>query len=95
MTLTVRRGDLANGGRGVGNVVESFLINPLARYLFHKEVFGDAVDNGKTFLSVSFDRATMSGTKFGFSDAVDVLNRFKYHMDFNAHTGFKSVENIE
>lgn len=30
--------NLANGGRGIGNVVESFLINPLSRYLFDNEV---------------------------------------------------------
>lgn len=31
-------GNLENGGRGVGNVVERFLINPLARYIFDNKV---------------------------------------------------------
>jgi ATP-dependent Clp protease ATP-binding subunit ClpA len=35
-------GNLANGGRGIGNVVENLLINPLSRYLFDNEIFGDA-----------------------------------------------------
>ena len=35
-------GNLQNGGRGVGNVVENFLINPLSRYLFDHEIFHDA-----------------------------------------------------
>lgn len=35
-------GNLQNGGRGVGNVVENFLINPLSRYLFDNEIFENA-----------------------------------------------------
>ena len=34
--------NLSNGGRGIGNIVESLLINPLARYLFDEEISGDA-----------------------------------------------------
>lgn len=42
--LTERALDnLQNGGRGVGNVVENFLINPLSRYLFDNEIFENAV----------------------------------------------------
>ncbi len=33
--------NLSNGGRGIGNIVESLLINPLARYLFDNEIFND------------------------------------------------------
>lgn len=33
--------NLENGGRGIGNIVESLLINPLARYLFDHEIFQD------------------------------------------------------
>jgi hypothetical protein len=33
-------GNLANGGRGIGNIVESLLINPLARYMFDEEICG-------------------------------------------------------
>ncbi len=34
--------NLENGGRGIGNIVESYLINPLSRHLFDQEVLGDA-----------------------------------------------------
>ena len=34
--------DLSNGGRGIGNVVENLLINPLSRYLFDNEIFENA-----------------------------------------------------
>lgn len=30
--------NLGNGGRGIGNIVESLLINPLARYMFDEEI---------------------------------------------------------
>lgn len=32
---------LQNGGRGIGNIVENYLINPLSRYLFDNEIFKD------------------------------------------------------
>lgn len=44
--------NLVNGGRGIGNVVENLLINPLARYLFDNEIFGNA--------SVTIDRIDTS-----------------------------------
>lgn len=34
--------NLQNGGRGIGNVVENLLINPLSRYLFDNEIFDNA-----------------------------------------------------
>jgi len=34
--------NLSNGGRGIGNVVENLLINPLSRYLFDNEIFNNA-----------------------------------------------------
>lgn len=34
--------NLANGGRGIGNVVENLLINPLSRYLFDNGIFENA-----------------------------------------------------
>ena len=33
--------NLANGGRGIGNIVESRLINPLSRYLFDEGISGN------------------------------------------------------
>lgn len=41
-------GNLANGGRGIGNIIENYLINPLSRYLFDNEIFENAsisIDN--------------------------------------------------
>ena len=32
-------GNLENGGRGIGNIVESLLINPLSRFMFDNEIF--------------------------------------------------------
>lgn len=34
-------GNLDNGGRGIGNIVESMLINPLSRYMFDNELFSN------------------------------------------------------
>lgn len=36
-------GNLENGGRGIGNIVESLFINPLSRYLFDHGLFSDTV----------------------------------------------------
>ena len=36
-------GNLNNGGRGIGNMVESYLINPLARFLFDHDTYENAV----------------------------------------------------
>jgi ATP-dependent Clp protease ATP-binding subunit ClpA len=33
--------NLDNGGRGIGNIVESLLVNPLSRYMFDNEIFSD------------------------------------------------------
>lgn len=33
--------NLQNGGRGIGNVVENLLINPLSRFLFDNEIYGN------------------------------------------------------
>ena len=33
--------NLSNGGRGIGNIVESLLINPLSRYMFDEEIKSD------------------------------------------------------
>mgnify|MGYP004458657765 FL=1 len=33
--------NLDNGGRGIGNIVESMFINPLSRYMFDYELFSD------------------------------------------------------
>ena len=35
-------GNLENGGRGIGNIVGSLLIDPLSRYLFDNGIFSDS-----------------------------------------------------
>ena len=40
--LESAKGNLSNGGRGIGNIVESFFINPLSRYLFDNNIDSDA-----------------------------------------------------
>ena len=34
--------NLGNGGRGIGNIVESMLIDPLSRYMFDNRIFDNA-----------------------------------------------------
>lgn len=34
--------NLENGGRGIGNIVESLFVNPLSRYMFDNDVFNNA-----------------------------------------------------
>lgn len=42
VTLTEQAlNNLQNGGRGIGNVVENLLINPLSRFLFDNEIYGN------------------------------------------------------
>lgn len=38
---TYALGNLVNGGRGIGNIVESLLINPFSRYLFDEDIQGN------------------------------------------------------
>lgn len=46
--------NLQNGGRGIGNVVENLLINPLSRYLFDNEIY----DNASILIDNIDDKAT-------------------------------------
>lgn len=39
--LQMSLGNLSNGARGIGNIVESLLINPLSRYLFDNAIKGN------------------------------------------------------
>lgn len=39
--LNAAIGNLDNGGRGIGNIVEIMFINPLSRYMFDHELFSD------------------------------------------------------
>ena len=46
--------NLDNGGRGIGNIVESYLINPLARFLFDN----DAYENVKVTIEIIDDNVS-------------------------------------
>ena len=46
-------GNLENGGRGIGNIVESLLINPLSRYLFDNQIENNAAVVIEQFLAES------------------------------------------
>ena len=39
--LNTAIGNLDNGGRGIGNIVENLLINPLSRFMFDNELFSN------------------------------------------------------
>lgn len=41
--MDIIRGSLENGGRGIGNTVEKYFINPLSRYLFDEKINGNCV----------------------------------------------------
>ena len=59
--LSEATNNLSNGGRGIGNIVEKLLINPLSRYLFDNDISEDtsfiikeiAVDNISPYLMCS------------------------------------------
>lgn len=54
-----------------------------------------AILDGKTILSVNFDRKTLSTIKFGYIDPSDTVSKFAHNMDFNKSNGFSNVSNIE
>ena len=43
--LSAATANLSNGGRGIGNIVESMLIDPLSRYMFDNKIFENATIN--------------------------------------------------
>lgn len=52
------------------------------------------VFDGKTILSVDFDRQNLSKVKYGYIDP-DTLEQFKHNMDFDEANGFTPVSNFE
>lgn len=53
--------NLSNGGRGIGNIVESYLINPLARFMFDNDIYENAVINIDT-MDTSASPVALVGT---------------------------------
>lgn len=68
---------------------DMFALLPIKNTLIH------AVLDGKTIVSVDFDRQSLSKVKFGYIDPSDTLEQFKHNMDFDEATGFRPVSNLE
>ncbi|MCL2283569.1 MAG: hypothetical protein FWC26_09670 [Fibromonadales bacterium] len=54
--LEMALGNLSNGARGIGNIVENLLINPLSRYLFDNAIKSDE--------KVTINSINMQNTQF-------------------------------
>ncbi len=68
---------------------DMFALLPIRNTIVH------AVLDGKTIVSVDFDRQNLSKVKFGYIDPSDTLEQFKHNMDFNEINGFSPVSNLE
>jgi hypothetical protein len=68
---------------------DMFALLPIRNTIVH------SVLDGKTILSVDFDRQSLSKVKFGYIDPSDTLQQFKHNMFFDEINGFLPVENIE
>ena len=66
-----------------------FALLPIRNTIVH------SVLDGKTIVSVDFDRQNLSKIKFGYIDPSDTLVLFKHNMDFNESEGFSPVNNLE
>lgn len=54
----------------------------------------NAVDGGKTILSVSFDRPNFQKLRFGMSDPSDIVEGFEHNMKFTSGKGFSPVKEL-
>ena len=54
----------------------------------------NAVDGGKTVLSVAFDRPNFQKLRFGMSDPSDIVEQFEHNMKFTAGKGFSPVKEL-
>lgn len=68
---------------------DMFALLPIRNTIVH------TVLDGKTILSVNFDRQNLSKVKFGYIDPSDTLQQFKHNMIFSLISGFSIVNNIE
>lgn len=68
---------------------DMFALLPIRNTIIH------TVLDGKTILSVDFDRQNLSKVKFGYIDPSDTLEQFKHNMDFDEMNGFSPVNNLE
>lgn len=68
---------------------DMFALLPIKNTIVH------TVLDGKTIVSVDFDRQNLSKVKFGYIDPSDTLEQFKHKMDFDEMNGFAAVSNLE
>lgn len=68
---------------------DMFALLPISNTIVH------AVLDGKTIVSVDFDRKNLSKVKFGYIVPADTLDQFKHNIDFNGISGFFSVSSLE
>ena len=98
---------LAEAKKSMSNIEYNFLLQDyvcgvcirIARDMFAllpiRNVIVHTVLDGKTILSVDFDRQNLSRVKFGYIDPSDTLEQFKHNMDFDKMNGFSPVNNLE
>lgn len=67
---------------------DMFALLPIRNTIVHM------VLDGKTILSVDFDRQNLSKVKFGYIDPSYTLEQFKRNMEFNGINGFSPVSNL-
>ena len=68
---------------------DMFALLPIRNTIVHTML------DGKTIVSVDFDRQKLSKVKFGYIDPSDTLEQFKHNMNFNENIGFSPVSNLE
>ena len=68
---------------------DMFALLPIRNTIVH------TVLDGKTILSVDFDRQNLSRVKFGYIDPSDTLEQFNHNMNFDELNGFSPVNNLE
>lgn len=68
---------------------DMFALLPIRNTIVH------TVLDGKTIVSVDFDRQNLSKVKLGYIDPSDTLEQFKHNMEFNEINGFSPVSNLE
>lgn len=68
---------------------DMFALLPVTHTIVH------ATLDGKTVISVDFDRANLSKIKLGYIDPCKALLSFKFHMNYSDELGFAPVANLE
>lgn len=67
---------------------DMFALLPIRNTIIH------TVLEGKTILSVNFDRESLSKVKFGYIDPLETLRQFMHKMNFDEFVGFSPVSQL-